>query len=99
MIDLLINEAIKYFFHIALVGVCGIVALIWKRLQAMQTGVQMLLMDRLVQEHDFYMERKSIPILKKAMFKKKHDAYIGLGVNGILDHDYEEIMSLPTKEE
>lgn len=99
MVETLINEAAKYFFHLALVGVCGVIALIWRRIQAMQTGVQMLLMDRLIQEHDFYMEKQSIPVFKKAMFKKKHDAYIGLGVNGVLDHDFEEVMALPTKEE
>ena len=98
MVDLLINEAAKYFFHLALVGLVGALTLIWNRVMAVQSGVQMLMMDRLVQEHDFYMKQGFISLLQKAMYKKKHDTYLKLGVNGILDQTYEEVMALPTKE-
>lgn len=98
MAEMLMSQAVTYFFHLALVGLCGAMALIWKRIQAMQLGMQMLLMDRLMQEHDHYVELGYMPLHKKAAYKKKHDAYLGLGVNGILDQPYEEVMKLPTKE-
>lgn len=98
MVDLLINEAVKYFFHIALVGLVGALTIIWRRVVAVQCGVQMLMMKLLVQEHDKYIEQGYISVLQKAMYKKEHDSYLGLGVNGILDQTYEEVMALPIKE-
>lgn len=94
----LLNQALQYFFHIALVAICGAGAVMWQRLISVMSGTQALLLDRLIQEHDYYMELGYMPLHKKTLYKKKHDAYLGLGKNGIMDKYYDEVLNLPTNE-
>lgn len=96
MLETLINQAMTYFFHLLLIGISSTVVWLWRRTKAMQLGMQMLLMDRMLQVHDYYVEQGYMPLHKKDAFLKMYNAYTGLGLDGIMKQPYEEIMSLPT---
>lgn len=89
-----------------IVGVCvgGLCTYLWAALkekkmenEALKSGVQALLRDRIIQLHDFYMKDGAMPIHSKSNLENLHKNYAKLGANGVIDSIYQEAMKLPTK--
>lgn len=95
----------KILGQIVSIMVGGLCAYLWACLkqkkienEALKLGVQALLRDRLIQLHDYYMEKGFMPIHAKNNLENLHKNYASLGANGVIDSIYEEAMKLPTKE-
>lgn len=93
----IINQVVNIF-------VGGLCAYLWSALkkkntenEAVKSGVQALLRDRIIQLHDYYMDQGYMPIHAKNNLENLHTNYASLGANGVIDSLYEEAMKLPTK--
>lgn len=59
-------------------------------------GVQALLRDRLMLEHDEYTKKGWIDVAKKDNYDNMYKRYHNLGQNGVMDGMHAEVMALPT---
>lgn len=67
-----------------------------KRQDAIQTGLQALLRDRIIQVYNHYVtEKKWIPIYAKDSIVSCYESYENLGANGVIDDLMTEIKALP----
>lgn len=67
-----------------------------KRQDAIQTGLQALLRDRIIQVYNHYVtEKKWIPIYAKDSIVSCYESYENLGANGVIDDLMAEIKALP----
>ena len=67
-----------------------------KRPDAIQTGLQALLRDRIIQVYNHYVtEKKWIPIYAKDSIVSCYESYENLGANGVIDDLMAEIKALP----
>lgn len=71
-----------------------------KRQGAIQTGLQALLRDRIIQSYNHYVtDKKWIPIYAKDSLVSCYESYEDLGANGVIDDLMTEIKSLPNYKE
>ena len=71
-----------------------------KRQNALQTGLQALLRDRIIQSYNHYVtEKKWIPIYAKDSLVSCYESYENLGANGVIDDLMAEIKALPNYKE
>ena len=64
---------------------------------ALKTGVQSLLRDRIIQVHAHYMERGAIPIYGMENVLSMYNAYHELGGNGTVTKLVQGLKHLPTE--
>lgn len=60
-------------------------------------GLQSLLRDRMLQAYHFHLEKGYATADDKGAFDAMHEAYAGLGRNGVMNQIYAEFMGLPEK--
>lgn len=71
-----------------------------KRQNDLQTGLQALLRDRIIQSYNHYVtEKKWIPIYAKDSLVSCYESYENLGANGVIDDLMAEIKALPNYKE
>lgn len=70
-----------------------------KARDANSKGTMLLLKVQLIEYHDKYMKRGSIPSYAYDNFVEMYDAYHALGGNGMITHMYEEIKKLEMKKD
>lgn len=70
-----------------------------KARDANSKGTMLLLKVQLIEYHDKYMKRGSIPSYAYDNFVEMYDAYHVLGGNGMITHMYEEIKKLEMKKD
>lgn len=63
----------------------------------LKKGVQALLRNNLLNQHDTYIKKGYISIADKENYDNMYKCYHDLGKNGVMDNCYKEIMSLPTE--
>lgn len=62
---------------------------------ALETGVQALLRDRLIYQYEKYKAKGYAPIYAKENFENLYEQYHQLGANGVMDSIHEEFRNLP----
>ena len=65
--------------------------------ELIKKGLQSLLRDRMIQAYHNHLERGYATTDDKGAFDAMHQAYAGLGKNGVMDQVYAEFMGLPEK--
>lgn len=70
-----------------------------KESNALQSGLQALLRDRLLQGHRFYFEKGYMTISEKATYGALAEAYHNLGENGVMDDLVKDTLALPDEVE
>ena len=63
---------------------------------ALESGVQALLRDRLIYQYEKYKSRGYAPIYAKENFENLYEQYHKLGANGVMDSIHEEFKALPS---
>lgn len=78
--------------------------LLYKRVQAesvksaaLNDGMQALLRDRIIQAHNYYLDKGYCPIYAKENVKRMYDAYHALGGNDVATRLKDEMMDMPTE--
>lgn len=65
--------------------------------EAVCTGVQALLRDRLLSTYNHYLEKGYAPIYAKENFENMWTQYHALGENGVMDEIHEKFLTLPDR--
>jgi len=91
-----LHQLITYLFGAVITGIGGWAVIQWRKINAVQTGLQALLRDRLIQGHDFYTEKGYMPIYARENFENCYQAYKGLGADGVIDDLVKTVRNLPT---
>lgn len=68
----------------------------WRRLKAVERGVQALLRDRMVDMYERYSEKGYAPIYAKQNFENVWKQYETLGKNGVMKQIHDSFMALST---
>ena len=64
---------------------------------AQNAGIQALLRDRIIQAHNYYLDKGYCPIYAKENVKRMYDAYHALGGNDVATHLKDEMIDMPTE--
>lgn len=80
----------------ALAGLWRYVLAQHKRQKALQTGVQALLRDRIIQSCDYYQKKQSISVHGRENIQSMYAAYHALGGNGAVTVLVQDADDLPT---
>ena len=80
----------------ALAGLWRYVLAQHKRQKALQTGVQALLRDRIIQSCDYYQKKQSISVHGRENIQSMYAAYHALGGNGAVTALVKDADGLPT---
>lgn len=95
------EEFLKTTYEIALPILLGYIVWLLKQQKkernANARGTMLLLRVKLIEYHDTYMKRGSIPTYAYQNFDEMYDAYRALGGNGMVTKMYEEIHELHFK--
>ena len=68
-----------------------------QKTEAVQLGVQSILMDRLDHLHDAYCRQGWVDIHKKRLFENMYNQYMVLGLDGVMQQSWEDVKKLPTQ--
>ena len=68
-----------------------------QKTEAVQLGVQSILMDRLDHLHDAYCRQGWVDIHKKRLFENMYNQYQVLGLDGVMQQSWEDVRKLPTR--
>lgn len=83
----------------ALVAYLGTMYRIKKRENdALKSGVQALLRDRIIQHYNHYTEKGWMPIYARQSLEACYISYEALGENGVIDGLMEQLRELPNHE-
>lgn len=67
--------------------------------EAIKTGIQALLRDRIIDQYNKYMEKKYIPIYAMENVEAMYNQYKALDGNGTVKELYEQLQELPHRKE
>lgn len=65
--------------------------------EAIGEGVQALLRDRIIQAHNYYMDKGYCPIYARENIKRMYAPYHALGGNDVATDLVDEVIELPTE--
>lgn len=68
-----------------------------RKTEAVQLGVQSILMDRLDYLHDAYVKQGWVDVHKKRLFENMYNQYKVLGLDGVMQQSWEDVQKLPTQ--
>ena len=68
-----------------------------RKTEAVQLGLQSILMDRLDYLHDVYVKQGWADIHKKRLFENMYNQYKVLGTNGVMEQSWKDVQALPTQ--
>ena len=81
------------------VGGGSIIRLLHKRVRALDSGMQAMLRDRIIQAYNYYKDKGYCPIYAKESTKRMYDAYHDLGGNDVATGLKDELLAMPTEKE
>lgn len=101
---------IKYWIEFILSCVVGILSFTLTRItqqfkkeiedqKALKLGIQAMLRDRLIQAYNRHTRKGFCSIQDRDNITNLYEQYHSLGVNGVMDGLYEEMMELPVRED
>lgn len=88
---------LKFWTEFAFTALAGGVTFLIKKYMAMGCGIQALLRDRIIQAHNYYMDKGYCPIYAKENVEEMYKQYHNLGGNGTITKLYETMMAMPTE--
>lgn len=90
---------LKDFGIIALIGggCVSMIALIFKKINAITKGVQALLRSQLYSEYNRCVHKGCATIDERQNFENCYKRYHNLGKNGVMDDIHEKYLKLPTE--
>ena len=71
---------------------------LWKRMKALERGVQVFLLSQIISYWSHYSEKGFAPIYSKENFENCWKQYEALGKNGVMSGIHKEFMELPDKQ-
>ena len=71
---------------------------VWKRLNALEKGIQALLRAQMISDWNHYSEKGFAPIYAKENFENCWQQYEALGKNGVMSGIHKDFMALPDKQ-
>lgn len=78
--------------------VCGgLIVYFYKRLKALERGIQALLRAQMISDWNHYSEKGFAPIYAKENFENCWKQYEALGKNGVMSGIHKDFMMLPDK--
>lgn len=69
----------------------------FKRMEALERGVQAILRDRLYQAYNHFTEKGYAPLYARENFENMYQQYHKLGKNGVMDNIREKFLELPSE--
>lgn len=69
----------------------------FKRMEALERGVQAILRDRLYQSYHHFHEKGYAPLYARDNFENMYQQYHALGKNGVMDDYREKFFELPSE--
>lgn len=69
----------------------------FKRMEALERGVQAILRDRLYQSYHHFHEQGYAPMYARENFENMYQQYHTLGKNGVMDDVHEKFFELPSE--
>ena len=69
----------------------------FKRMEALETGVQAILRDRLYQAYNHFIELGYAPLYARENFENMYQQYHNLGKNGVMDDIHTRFFELPSE--
>lgn len=94
MWEQIIEKAIIYMIGLALPAIGGWIWLQYKKMQAIEEALQLLLQSSLIDTHDENVPKGTISIYKRRNFDKKYACYKTLGADGVIDDLVARVQSL-----
>lgn len=94
MWEQIIEKVILYMIGVFLPIIGGWIWLQWKKMQAIQESLQMILQSSLIDTHDESVKKGYITIYKRRNFDKKYECYKRLGADGVIDDLVAKVRSL-----
>ena len=67
----------------------------FRRMEALEKGVQAILRDRLYQSYNHFMEKGYAPLYARENFENMYQQYHNLGKNGVMDDIRDKFLELP----
>jgi hypothetical protein len=99
MTTTILNVVISLAVNLIFSGIAGFATAKYKKLSkredALRNGVQSLLRNQLIEDHDKYIKKGFCPINRKDAIRSGYEAYHELGGNGTITKLYNDIMELP----
>ena len=84
----------------AVVSFLGTLIAMWRKRRkedkAVKQGIQCILRQQIIDQHEKWVDRQYCPIYAKEALKRAYDAYHTLGGNDVATDLYHETMELPT---
>lgn len=68
----------------------------FKRMEALERGVQAILRDRLYQSYNHFVEKGYAPLYARENFENMYQQYHKLGKNGVMDDIRDKFFELPS---
>lgn len=69
----------------------------FKRMEALERGVQAILRDRLYQAYNHFTEKGYAPLYARENFENMYQQYHKLGKNGVMDDIHARFFELPSE--
>lgn len=97
MIEAIIEKIILYAVGVTLPAIGGWIWVQWKKMKAIEGGLQALLRAELIRSHDHYTTKGYMPIYARENYDNCYKHYKTLGADGVIDDLVNEVHSLPIK--
>lgn len=88
---------IKWVVPFLLGSMVTLISTLFVKLRALKLGVQCLLRNEIIRNHDKYTEKGYCPIYAKEATTRAYKAYHALGGNDVATELYHDILALPTE--
>lgn len=69
----------------------------FKRMEALERGVQAILRDRLYQSYNHFVDKGYAPLYARENFENMYQQYHNLGKNGVMDDVHARFFELPSE--
>ena len=69
----------------------------FRRMEALERGVQAILRDRLYQAYNHFTEKGHAPLYARENFENMYQQYHNLGKNGVMDDIRKKFLELPSE--
>ena len=90
-----VDALFKYAIDALVCGLASWAVVQWRKLNALQDGLQSMLQLSLIQTHDKRVAQGNISMYERKNFDKRYDSYKILGADGVIDSLVAEVQQLP----
>lgn len=88
---------IPTIFSTIVAFIIGKMAGSFKRMEALERGVQAILRDRLYQSYNHFVDKGYAPLYARENFENMYQQYHNLGKNGVMDDIRHKFLELPSE--